>query len=227
MSEAGSRWGLRLLALALAALAWWAFSGEKREPLSEKVIEATVRYDPPDAYLLLKRVETVRVGARGPLSKIRNLTAPFVDVFINLPDEEGLHQIAIGEDQVLLPEGLELVSVEPNVIEVTMDRQVTKFVFVEPALEGEPAAGAKVLSWRAVPNRTFVEGPASRLEVLERVSTLPIDLTGHARDFSEEVAVRPPDPLISIREPRTVRVDVELAIPHLAPDEELEPPLRD
>ncbi len=226
MNEVASRWGLRLLALALAGLAWFAFSGEKREPQSERVVEAALNYDTPPDYLLLQRVESVRVGARGPQSKIRSLTSPLVDVVIDLPEEEGLHQIAIGEDQIILPEGLELVSVEPNVIEVTMDRQVTKFVQVEPELAGEPAAGAQVLGWRVVPNTTLVEGPASRLELLETVQTLPISLNGHARDFREEVAVRPPEPLISIQAPTTVEVRVELAIPNVEPDDEDAAPVR-
>ena len=116
MTESRGLWGLRLLALALAGLAWFIFSGEKREPQSEKVVEASVRYDAPRNFLLLERVETVRITARGPLSKIRSLTAPFVDVFVDLPDQVGIQQVALTEDHVVLPEGLELVSVEPNVI---------------------------------------------------------------------------------------------------------------
>ncbi len=142
MSEARSLWGLRLLALALAGLAWFLFSGEKREPLSEKIVDAAVRYDPPDNFLLLERVENVRVSARGPLSKIRSLTAPFVDVFVTLPDREGVQQIALGDDQVILPEGLELISVEPNVIQVTLDRLATRFVPVVRHFRGRARGGS-------------------------------------------------------------------------------------
>lgn len=224
MSETRSLWGLRLLALALAGLAWFIFSGEKREPLSEKIVEAAVRYDPPDNYLLLERVENVRVSARGPLSKIRSLTAPFVDVFVTLPEQEGVQQIALGEDQVILPEGLELISVEPNVIQVTLDRLATRFVPVVATFAGEPAAGARVLSSRVVPNNVLVAGPASRIEALDHVTTLSVDLSGHARDFEREVAVRPPEPLISIQEQPTVNVIVQLEIPNLPPASGLEQP---
>jgi len=227
VSEARSLWGLRFLALALAGLAWFTFSGEKREPQSEKVVEAAVRYDAPSNFLLLKRVETVRVSARGSLSKIRSLTAPFVDVFVDLPDQVGVQQVALGEDHVILPEGLELVSVEPNVIEVTLDTYATRFVPVEAELVGEPAAGARVLSSRVIPNSVLVAGPASRIEALERVTTLPIDLSGHARDFEREVAVRPPEPLISIQEQPTVNVIVQLEIPNIEPDEDIAPIVRD
>jgi YbbR domain-containing protein len=225
MNDARSLWGLRLLALGLAGLAWFTFSGEKREPLSEKVLEASVRYDLPSDYLLLERTETVRVTARGPLSKIRGLTAPLVDVWVKLPEEEGDLQVALGEDHVILPEGLEMVSVEPSVIEVELDVNATRFVPVAANLEGEPAAGARVLGSRVVPNKVLVAGPASRLAVLTQVTTLPIDLSGHARDFQQEVAVRPP-PLISIQEQPTVNVIVQLEIPNVEPDEEPAAPVR-
>ncbi|MDH3403149.1 MAG: CdaR family protein [Acidobacteriota bacterium] len=217
MNDSRGLWGLRLLALGLAGLAWFIFSGEKREPLSEKVIDAAVRYDLPESFLLLERVEMVRVSARGPLSKIRSLTAPFIDVFVDLPAQEGVQQVALGSDQVILPEGLEVVSVEPNVIEVTLDRLATRFVPVEATLAGEPAAGARVLSTRVVPNKVLVAGPASRIAALEGVNTLPVDLSGHARDFEMEVAVRPPEPLINIQEQPTVNVIIRLEIPGVEP----------
>jgi YbbR domain-containing protein len=226
MSDSRSLWGLRMLALALALFAWFLFSGEKREPQSEKVVEASVRYDAPTGFLLLERIETVRVTARGPLSKIRILTAPFVDVFVDLPQEEGRQQLAIGEDQVILPEGLELVSVEPNVIEVTLDRHATRFVPVRPNLRGEPSAGARVVSARVIPRSVLVAGPDSRLRALQQVTTLPIDLAGHARDFEQEVAVRPPEPLISIQDQPTVNVIVQLEIPNLGPADDVQPPVR-
>ena len=225
MSESRSLWGLRLLALGLACLAWFVFSGEKREPVSEKAVEAAVRYDTPEDYWLLERAETVTVTARGSLSAVRSLTAPLVDVFVALPREEGVQQIALGEDHVILPAGLELVSVEPNVITVRLDPHATRVVRVQPTFEGEPAAGARVLEWNVIPNRVLVAGPASRINALDNVTTLPVDLGGHARDFEQEVAVRP-EPLITIQEQPTVSVEVQLEIPNLEPADDPTPAVR-
>jgi len=230
MTESKSLWGFRLLALALAGLAWFVFSGEKREPQSEKVVEAAVQYDAPTNYVLLERVETVRITARGPLSKIRSLTAPFVDVFVALPEREGQQQLALGDEQVILPEGLELVSIEPNVILFKLDRQATRVVPVQADLQGEPAAGAQVLSVRIVPNQALVGGPASVLDSLDHVLTTTIDLSGHGRDFQQEVALLPPAPLIRIQGVPIVNVIVQLEIPNVTPDDgpddELDPSLR-
>lgn len=227
MSESKSLWGFRLLALALAGLAWFVVSGEKREPQSEKVVEVAVQYDAPDNYLLLERVETIRITARGPLSKIRSLTAPFVDVFVNLPETEGVQQVALGEDQVILPEGLELVSVEPNVIQVRLDRQATRVVPVAADLQGEPAAGARVLEVRVVPNQALVGGPASVLDTLDQIYTTTVDLSGHGRDFEEEVALLPPAPQVRIQGEPIVNVIVRLEIPNVEPDDDASATLRD
>lgn len=214
MNESGrGLWGLRLLALGLAALAWFVVSGEKREPSSQKVIETGVRYDVPDGFLLLERVETVAVEVSGAVSRLRTL-APFqVDVFVEVPAQEGTVRLPVGPEQVALPSGLDLVSIQPNVIELTLDREQTEIVEVVPDLEGEPAAGAVVVSARVVPNQALVRGPASRIRDLESVSTIPINLATHALDFEEDVVVLPPDRMITIVEPRIVRVTIELEIP--------------
>jgi YbbR domain-containing protein len=211
--DARGLWGLRLLALGLALLAWFVVSGEKREPASQKVVETSVRYDVPEGYLLLDRVERATVGVRGPVSRLRNLTPLQVDVFVEVPPEEGTIQVPLGPDHVALPSGLELVSVEPNVIELTLDREQTEVVEVVPALAGEPAAGAVVREARVVPNQALVRGPASRVRDLVSVTTTPVSLTAHALDFEEEAVVLPPDRMITVVEPRIVRVAVELEIP--------------
>jgi len=97
---------------------------------------------------------------------------------------------------------------------------------VKADLQGEPAAGARVVAARVVPLNALVSGPASRLALLEQVMTLPILLSGHARDFEQVVAIRPPEALISILREPTVNVKVDLEIPNVSPDlfdaEELE-----
>jgi YbbR domain-containing protein len=227
MTDSRSLWSLRVLALLLALLAWFVVSGEKREPSSEKLMASSVRYDLPEGFLLLERAEEVEVGVRGPVSKLRNL-APFqVDVFVKVPAQEGTVQIPLGPEQVALPSGLEVVSIEPNVLQLVLDREETNLVAVKPEIVGEPAAGAVIDDARAIPNRVTVRGPASRVRLLEAVGTTPVDLTGHALDFEEDVAVLPPDRMISIVEPRFVKVTVELSIPRARGADEGEGPASD
>ena len=214
MSESKSLWGLRLLALVLAVAAWFVFTLEKREQLSEKVIEAPVRYENHPGLVLLDRVEAVRVGVRGPVDKLRNLNPFVVDVFVEIPNPaKGLFEIPLSASNVFLPQDLEVVSIEPNVIRCELDREVTQLLPVQAKLEGEPAAGAKARAPIVSPDRVLVRGPESRIRDIGSLYTSPIDLTGHALDFEEQAAVLPPDPLITVVQPAIVMVRIPMEIP--------------
>lgn len=214
MSEARSIWGLRLLALALAVTAWFVLSVEKREPLSEKVVEATLRYDNFPGLIVVERVETVRVGVRGIVSRMRTLNPFLVDVFVELPNPtKGTFDVPLTAENVILPEALEVVSIEPNIIQIELDVEKTDLLPVTPRLEGEPAAGAKVRMAEVIPPRVLVRGPEAMLETIGSLFTTPVDLTGHALDFQEQAAILPPDRLVSVVQPAVVTVRILMEIP--------------
>ena len=122
MSESKNTWGLRLLAVALAVTAWFVFTVEKRERLSEKVIEATVRYDNFTGLIVVERLETVRVGVRGTVSRLRALNPFAVDVFVELSNpDKGVFEVPLTSDNVFLPPNLEVVSIDPNIIQLKLE----------------------------------------------------------------------------------------------------------
>jgi len=214
MSEARSIWGLRLLAVALAVTAWFVLSVENREPPSEKVVEATVRYDNFPGLIVVQRVESVRIGILGPKSKILSLNPYLVDVFVELHNpSRGAFDVPLTAENVILPEALEVVSIEPNIIHLELDVEKTDLLPVTARLEGEPAAGAKVRMAEVIPPRILVRGPKTMLDTIGSLFTTPVDLTGHALDFQEQAAVLPPDPLVNIVQPAVVSVRILMEIP--------------
>lgn len=218
-------WGLRLLAVALAITAWFVFSIEKREQLSEKVIEATIRYDNFPGLIVVERQESVRVGVRGTVSKMRTLNPFSVDVSVELSNpDKGVFEVPLTSDNVFLPEGLEVVSIEPNIIRVKLDREAAQLLPVLARLEGEPAAGAKVQFAEVVPSNVLVRGPEDVVRSIGTLSTTPVNLTGHALNFQEQAAVLPPDPLITVVQPAVVNVRVRMEIPGPEPEETDEEP---
>lgn len=223
MSDSKNTWGLRLLALALAVTAWFVFTVEKRERLSEKVIEATVRYDNFPGLIVVQRLETVRVGVRGTVSRLRALNPFAVDVFVELstPDK-GVFEVPLTSDNVFLPPNLEVVSIDPNIIQLKLDREAAELLPVLPRLEGEPAAGAKVQHAEVIPPNVLVRGPEDIVRSIGTLATTPVYLTGHALDFQEQAAVLPPDPLVSVVQPAIVNVRVRMEIPGTDLDEEAE-----
>ena len=213
--EKQSTWGLKLLAVALAVTAWVVLTVEKPENVSDKAVEASVRYDNFPDLIVIDRVETVTVRVRGPKSKIGMVNPNVVDVFVELTHPgKGLFEVPLTHENVILPhESLEVISIDPNIIHLELDREVRQLIQVQPKLEGEPAAGALVQLAEVIPPNVLVRGPESVIRALTSVSTTPVRLTGHALDFREQAAVLPPHSLVSVIQPAVVVVQVHMVIP--------------
>ena len=102
MTERAGRWGLRILALVGAIVVWWFVSVEKRERMSEKVVDASLSYNSSRGLILLDPVQTVKVRLRGPEGRIRAI-APFdLDVVVDVQaDSPGVLPVQLRADNVL------------------------------------------------------------------------------------------------------------------------------
>ena len=182
---------------------------------SEKVIEATIRYDNFPGLIVVERLETVRVGVRGTVSKMRNLNPFAVDVFVELSNpDKGVFEVPLTSDNVFLPEDLEVVSIEPNLLTLDIDRISSEMKPVIARLAGEPSAGAVAGIPTVAPESVRVIGPASVLRRIATIDTRPVNLTGHAITFSKQSLLLSPDPLITVMDPAVVTVRVPLEIPN-------------
>ena len=227
MTERTSLWGLRLLAIFAAILVWFFASVGKRERLSEKLIDAAVTYNPPRGLILLDPVQSVKVRLRGPDRRIRNLAPFVVDVLVELADTDpGTVDLHLGPENVLRPEEVEVVSIEPNTLRLRVDREGQRRLPVLPRIVGEPAAGAEPHTPTVTPGIATVAGPQSLIASLASVTTSPISLDGHALSFSQTVPVVAPDPLIRVLEPTTVTVLIPMETPDAGEDAGAEPPPR-
>jgi YbbR domain-containing protein len=215
VSESAQLWGLRLLALGIALALWYSVSLEDRESMAERLIEASVSYNRPRGFVVLDPVPSVSVRLRGSSKAIRQLNPFQATVQVDLPRAQlGAVNITLGPDDVQVPEGFEVVSIDPNVIRVDLDREITQRVPVRADLRGKPAPGSEVGEPEILPNQVFVTGPQSLLERVEFLTTRPIQLTARAITFEESVDVVPPaDPLIQVVQPSKVNVRVPLTPP--------------
>ena len=220
MNEWVRTWGLRLLALGIAIGIWFNASVEDRLVSSEKVVEASVTYNRPNGFVLINPVQTVNVRVSGTKKAIRQLSPYMVNMSIDLGQRQtGVAMMGLTSENVLLPEGLEVVSIEPNTIRVDLEREVTERLPVVAKLTGRPAAGATVGQPEVIPNQILVIGPEPMLARVDSLSTRPISLDGRDKTFEEpDVAVVLPDPLIQIvPPPSTVTVTVPIQPPPQPP----------
>jgi YbbR domain-containing protein len=209
-------WGLRLLALGIAIGIWFNASVEDRLVTSEKVVEAAVTYSRPNGFTLVNPVRNVNVRVSGTKKAIRQLSPYMVNVGVDLGQRQtGVSSIGLTSENVLLPDGLEVVSIEPNSIRVDLEKEVTERLPVVAKLTGRPAAGAKVGQPEVIPNQILVIGPEPMLAHVDSLSTRPVSLDGHDKTFEEaDVTVVLPDPMIQIvPPPSTVSVTVPIQPP--------------
>ncbi len=221
MSDGLRTWGLRALALGIAIALWFSISLEDREALSERLVEAGVSYDRPRGYIILDQEPSVRVRVRGASRQVRELNPYQVNVQVELTQPAaGTFNVNLGPENVLLPEGLEVVSIEPNVIRVELETEVTRRRPVVPKIVGEPPAGTVVEEPVVFPNQVLISGPESMVQRTEALETVPISLAGHTLTFEAEVPVVTPDPLVRIVQPTRVTV----RIPMRQPEQDNGPP---
>ena len=213
MSDGLRTWGLRLLALGIALGLWFNSSFEDREALSERVVPASVSYTWPKGFIVLDREQNVNVRVRGSSKRVRGLDPDQVDVQVELGRRQGSITVNLGPENVLMPEGLEVVSIDPNTITVEVEREVSRRVRVVPDLDGEAAAGAKVEEPEVFPSQVLVTGPESLVARTEVLHTRPVSLDGRSTTFEQRVAVVPPDSLIQIVQPSRVSVRVTIQPP--------------
>ncbi|MCM2269822.1 MAG: CdaR family protein [Thermoanaerobaculia bacterium] len=214
MTGRAGKWGLRILAFVGAVVVWWIASVETRERVSEKVVDASLSYNSTRGLILLDPAQTVKVRLRGPDRRIRAI-APFsLDVVVDVQtDEPGSVPIQLRAEDVLAPEEVEIVSIDPNILEVRLDREAVIEVPILVRLIGEPAGGTIPGEPVAKPARARIRGPATIVSGITSVSTSPISLDGHALDFSQTVSVVPSDPLVRIVEPTFVTVQIPMRVP--------------
>ncbi len=209
MSDRRRIWGLRLLALFIAVGIWSRVSLEEREETTEKLVEAGVSYNLPRGYLVIDPVQSVLVRLRGSRKAIRGLNPYMVDVQVELsPTAPETVTVQLGADNLLMPEDLELVAIEPNSIQVELDREVTQRVTVKVRLQGKPAEGNRAGESEVIPAQVLVSGPEKRLARLTSIPAQPISLEGRTASFEEEANVISPDPLIQVVQPSKVTVRV-------------------
>lgn len=218
LNQNGSRlgiWGYRLLALLIAIALWYATAAEKREPQSEKVVEAAITYGRPDNMVILNSINNVRVGVRGNLREIRTLRPFEVDVQVDISEAQaGPVTVTLTPEQILLPSpSLEVQSIEPKTFTLQLDVLEERRLPVEVDFVGEPGAGSIVTGVSVIPETVLVSGPSTLLSSVESLLTQTVDLDRHALTFEKDVTLVSPDPAIRVLRPQVVTVQVKMEEP--------------
>lgn len=202
-----------LLAVFAAIVLWYALAAQRSENISVRGVRATLTLVnlPRDLVLTSTVPDTVALQLRGPLSRAIDSTAP-IEILLDMSEARpGTSTWVIDESAMNLPPLVEVVSVEPSAITVDLERLQTRYVPVEPLLEGVPAVGFQIVAVRPAPQQLMIQGPASRLDPLEHVETTPVSVEGATGAVEATVQPRLADPLLRSLTVAPIVVTVEVA----------------
>ncbi|MBI4551067.1 MAG: TIGR00159 family protein [Candidatus Latescibacteria bacterium] len=168
----------KFLALGLSCLLWFLLVGQQ---YSETFVNAKLEYQnvPPDLDIVsasMKDTE-VQVRVRGPRGSISTLRPDQIRVQLNLASaHEGLNTIPITDDNLSLPLGMEATAIDPKAITMKFDKIVSRRFPVRFSYTGQLREGLQLASVAIQPETVELRGPVAELNLIQRVTTVPIDL---------------------------------------------------
>ena len=203
-------WFLKIFSLLLATAMWVTLASETS---SEIGLEVALEYRniPSQLEIAGDTTNTVQVRLRGSSNLVSGITSSDVSTALDLGSmTAGEKVIPLTPQNVDAPFGAEVVRVNPSHVRFNLERTISKLLPVTPTIQGEPAYGYELGAVLLSPSKVQVEGPESRVNMLESVPTAPIRIDGRESELTQSVGLDVPDPQVRIR--RLPAVDVRIEI---------------
>jgi len=168
---------LKLASFILAVALWFFVVLSGRSGI---FIDIPIMYmNVPHSYEVVNFPKTVSVNIEGQERIIKNLKQNEISAVIDLSDaREGKSFYTITNENIKLPNTLEVTSIEPNTIAIMIEKQMRKSIPVKPAIVGVPQHGFVIYEIKVAPETVVIEGPKSVISKINNIKTEPIDITG-------------------------------------------------
>ena len=116
--------GTKLLALAIACVAWYLLTGERRERISERSyrIPLSIVNIPRGTMIVSPLPDAVDVRVRGAFTPLRQLEPGKLEAVIDLLDATpGEKRYVLDNDDINVPRDVEVIAISPPEIRVVLD----------------------------------------------------------------------------------------------------------
>jgi len=193
---------LKLFSLFFGVTLW--FYVLNSEPLeAEKTLK--IEYLLPEKIAISNIYPTeVKVKLKGSRTFMRNLFTGKEKVFVdlknsNLKTNSSLEHV-IHDTDVPAPFGVQVLSVQPKLIELQFQKNMTKRIRVVPNLVGDVSRDLKLINKRIEPSSVKITGPSKVIKKIKQISTAPIDLSTFTKSGITKVNLGEIDQRIKITE---------------------------
>jgi YbbR domain-containing protein len=202
---------LKLVALGLAFLLWWAVG---HDPTVESQVNAPLEFHhaPENLEMSVEGPTQVRVRVLGPERTVHRLAPGDVQVALDLTGvHAGERTFDLTARQIHLPDGLQVVEIEPSQVHITFDRSAMRSVDVRPRVIGSLVSGYRITNVSADPNKINIIGPQHRIDDVTDAITDPVDATGVVGSATFTTHAYVTDPLVRVQKPAPIHVTVTTA----------------
>ena len=214
---------MKLLALAIALIFWTVESAPRRERPVERPFEVQLSLMgiPRDLIVTTTVQDRVNVWLRGRPSVLQQLSSANLEATLDLSgNRPGPLSVPIRPESLNLPQDVEVVTIDPAVVSLTLEQRRGGVVPIRPFTVGELPPGYQIGEITVTPDRAELTGPASFIKNVDEVATERIILSGRIATFQTTVGLVSDHPLVRITQPASVVVTVTIIPP---PPVEAEP----
>lgn len=203
--------GLKLSAVVLASILYLI----ARQPFIEvRVVGVAVEFSGlRDGVELLSDNEpqTVNLRLRGRRDLVRGLMPNQLSVLANLASKEpGERVVQLKLRDVVAPDGVEVLQIEPASIKLRLEPTGKKLIKVEPSIVGGLEEGVELYHLAATPDALEIIGPQSQLDAIHQLKTESVSLKGHRESFKAAVDVELPQPSLRVTNRASVTLSLEI-----------------
>jgi uncharacterized protein (TIGR00159 family) len=124
---------------------------------------------------------------------------------------EGTNHLAVKNDDLQIPLGVAVSSINPSVVRITTEKKVRKLLQIRAKTIGSLPGGLKIAKLQTDPSTIMVEGPEHVVTQLEFISTEEIDLAKVRRSTGLEKGLLQPAPQVNFLRDEPVKVHLVIA----------------
>jgi len=204
----------KLLSL-LAATVLWFYVMNEQNPIMDTTFSVPVTMvGAPEKTRVTSEYESVQVKLRGPRSVFATAGRDEIRAEMDVSGlTDGKHHLHL---QTMVPQGMEIISVLPDSMEVLLDPIKEKKMPINLVTTGSPSAGMAVAGITPEMSTVTVVGPLTILDkVVQVMGYVPLN-SEHNADFNIDVSLQAMDGNQNQMEtihvvPRRIAVNVQLA----------------
>jgi YbbR domain-containing protein len=196
------QWPVKVLSVVVAII---LFVFHRMGDLQERFISVPLKLELSGGLVpSIPYPRNIRVTLRGDANSIFPVAESDIEAYLDLSAyrEPGIYKAPVQ----IRKKGtaLEVVSIEigvdPAEISVELDVKTSKTVPVVPDFQGTtPENGFELVDYVLEPNRMVIDGPLHMIGSVVELNTDSVDLRNRTMDFTLQLQVVSPDPLITIR----------------------------